>query len=101
MQENCRVDLPTRKNGKNKGFGFAVMPEHLQKELLKIHRITFHGNIIIIEETTSKRITGPDEQSTGLLLNILTESHTQGSTTEVLNDYSENINFITANTVQS
>ena len=53
------------------------MPEHLQKELLKIHRITFHGNIIIIEETTSTRIKGPDEQSTGLLLNILTESHTR------------------------
>ena len=37
----------------------------------------------------------------GLLLNILTESHTQGSTTEVVHDYSENINFIRANTVQS
>ena len=77
------------------------MPEHLQKELLKIHWITFHGNIIIIEETTSTRIKGPDEQSTGLLLNILTESHAQGSTTEVVHDYSENMNFIRANTVQS
>ena len=25
LQENCRVDLPIGKNGKNKGFGFAVM----------------------------------------------------------------------------
>ena len=25
-------------NGKNKGFGFAVMPEHVQKELLKLPR---------------------------------------------------------------
>ena len=29
LQENCRVDLPTGKNGKNKVFGFAVMPEHV------------------------------------------------------------------------
>ena len=29
LQENCRVDLPTGKNGKNKGFGFAVMSEHV------------------------------------------------------------------------
>ena len=32
FQENCRVDMPIGKNGKNKGFGFAVMPEHVQKE---------------------------------------------------------------------
>ena len=37
LQENCRVELPTVKNGKNKGFGFAVMPEYVQKELLKLH----------------------------------------------------------------
>ena len=64
LQENCRVDLPTGENGNNKGFGLAVMPEHVQKELLKIHRITFHGNIITIEEATSTRIKGPDEKST-------------------------------------
>ena len=28
----CCVDLTTVKNQKNKGFGFAVMPEHVQKE---------------------------------------------------------------------
>ena len=32
FQENCRVDMSIGKNGKNKGFGFAVMPEHVQKE---------------------------------------------------------------------
>ena len=26
LKENCRVDLPTGKNGKNKQFGFAIMP---------------------------------------------------------------------------
>ena len=29
LQEDCRVDLPNGKNGENKGFGFAVMPEHV------------------------------------------------------------------------
>ena len=36
LQENCRVDLPTGKNGKNKGFGFAVISEHVQKKYSKI-----------------------------------------------------------------
>ena len=65
-QKNCRVDLPTGKNGKNKGLGFAVMPEHVQKELLNLHGIEFHGNIIIIEEAISTRIKRPDELKTGL-----------------------------------
>ena len=96
MQENCLVDLPTGKNGKNKGFGFAVMPEHVQKELLKLQGIEFHGNIIIIEEATSTRIKRRDEQKTGLSQN---KPHTQGSTTEVVNESSENVDFIRANTV--
>ena len=53
------------KNGKNKGFGFAVIPKHVQKELLKLHGIEFHG--IIIEEATSTRIKRPDDQNTALL----------------------------------
>ena len=75
------------------------MSEHVQKELLKLHGIEFHGNIIIIEEATSTRIKRPDEQKTGLSRNKLTESHTQGSTTEDVNDSSENIDFIRPNTV--
>ena len=66
LQENYHVDLPTEKNGKNKGFGFSVIPEHVQKELLKLHGTEFHGNIIIIEEATSTRIKRSDEQKTGL-----------------------------------
>ena len=30
LQENCRADTPIWKNGKNRGFGFEVMPEHVQ-----------------------------------------------------------------------
>ena len=97
LQENCRVDIPIGKNGKNKGFGFAVMLKHVQIELLKLHETEFHGNIIITEEATSTRIKRPDEQKTGQ--NRLIESPTQGSTTEVVNDSSEKTDFIRANTV--
>ena len=75
------------------------MSEHVQKELLKLHGIEFHGNIIIIEEATSTRIKRPDEQKTGLSRNRLTEPHIQGSKTEVVKDSSENVDFIRANTV--
>ena len=75
------------------------MPEHVQKVLLKLHGIKFHGNIIIIEEATSTSIKRPDEQKTGLSRNTLTEPYTQGSTTEVVNDSFENVDFIRANTV--
>ena len=68
----------------------------MQKELLKLHGIEFHGNIIIIEEATSTRIKRRDEQKTGLSQN---KPHTQGSTTEVVNESSENVDFIRANTV--
>ena len=84
------------KMGENKGFGFAVMPEHVQKELLKLLGVEFHGNIII-EEATSTRIKRQDEQNTGLLRNRLTVSHTQQSTAEVVNDSSETVYFIRAN----
>ena len=72
------------------------MPEHVQKELLKLHRIEFHGNVIIIEEATSTRTKRPDENKTGLSRN---KPHTQGSTTAVANESSENVDFIRANTV--
>ena len=60
------------------------MPEYVQKELLKLQGIEFHGNIIIIEEVTSTRTKRPDEQKTGLSRNTLTESPTQVSTTKVM-----------------
>ena len=49
LQENFCVKLPTGKSEKNKGFGFTVMPDHVQKELLKLHGIEFQGSKIIIE----------------------------------------------------
>ena len=87
LQENCRFELPTGKSGENKGFGFAVMPEHVQKELLKLHGIEFHGNNIVIEKATSTRIKIQDEQNT------------KRSTTEVVNDSFKDVDLIKANTV--
>ena len=63
------------------------MPEHVQKELLKLHEKQFHDNKIIIEEATSTRIKRPDEQNA------------QRSATEVVNDSSKNVNLIRANAV--
>ena len=78
MTQNFCFYIPTGKNRKNKKFGSAVLPEHVQKELLKLHGIEFHDNIVIIEEATSIRIKTPDEQKMRLLRNRLTEPHTQG-----------------------
>ena len=99
LRGNCCVDLTTVKNEKNKGFGFAVMPEHVQKELLKLHGIDFHGNIIIIEEAASAKIKRLDEQNTRLSGYRLKGTHAQGSTTEVVNDSSENVDSIRSNTL--
>ena len=73
------------------------MPEHVQNELLKLHGMEFHGNIIIIEEATSTSIKRTNEQKTGR--NRLTEPPTHGSTTEVVCDSSKNVDFIRTNTV--
>ena len=99
MTQNFCFYIPTGKNRKNKKFGSAVLPEHVQKELLKLHGIEFHDNIVIIEKATSIKIKTPDEQKTRLLRNRLTEPHTQGRKAEVANDSSEHVDFIRANTV--
>ena len=56
------------------------MPEHVQKELLKLHGIKFHGNKIIIEEVTSTRIKRPDEENTPAKYNR--SKYNRRSTTE-------------------
>ena len=56
------------------------MPEHIQKELLKLHGIKFYGNKIIIEEVTSTRIKRPDEENTPAKYNR--SKHNRRSTTE-------------------
>ena len=48
--------MPVNENtGKCKGFAFALVPEHVQKEILKLNGITLENRIIIIEDATSTR----------------------------------------------
>ena len=41
--------------GKGEGFAFALVPEHVQKEVLKLNRTTLETRIIAIEDTISTR----------------------------------------------
>ena len=41
--------------GKCKGFASALVPEHVQKEILKLNGITSENRIIFIEDATSTR----------------------------------------------
>ena len=48
--------MPVNENtGKCKGFAFALVPEHVQKEILKLNGITLENRIIVIEDATSTR----------------------------------------------
>ena len=64
LQKNYLFDIPIVKNEKNKEFGSAVIPKHVQKELQKLHEIEFHGNIIIIKEEISTRTKRPYKKKT-------------------------------------
>ena len=41
--------------GKCKGFAFTLEPEHVQKEILELNRITLENRIIVSEDATSTR----------------------------------------------
>ena len=41
--------------GKCKGFAFALVPEHVQKEILKLNGITLENRTIVIGDATSTR----------------------------------------------
>ena len=48
--------MPVNENtGKCKGFAFALVPKHVQKEVLKLKGITLENRIIAIENVTSTR----------------------------------------------
>ena len=44
-----------RKREKCQGFAFALVPEHVQKEILKLNGITLENRIMVIEDATSTR----------------------------------------------
>ena len=56
LRETCKINIPVNENTrKYKGFAFALVPEHMQKEILKLNEITLESRIIVIEDETSTR----------------------------------------------
>ena len=56
LRETCKINMPVNESTeKCKGFAFALVPEHVQKEILKLNRITLENRIIVIEDTISTR----------------------------------------------
>ena len=56
LRETCKINMPVNENtGKCKGFAFALVPEHVQKEILKLNGITLENRIIVIEGVTFTR----------------------------------------------
>ena len=56
LRETCKINVPVNQNtSKWKGFAFAFVPEHVQKELLKLNGITLENRIIVIANVTSTR----------------------------------------------
>ena len=56
LGETCKTNMPVNENmGKYKGLAFALVPEHVQKEILKLNGITLENRIIVIEDATSTR----------------------------------------------
>ena len=56
LRETCKINIPVNENkGKCKSFAFALVPEHVQKEILKLNGITLEKRIIVIEGVTSTR----------------------------------------------
>ena len=48
--------MPVNENtGKCKGSAFTLVPEYLQKEILKLNETTLENRVIVIEDATSTR----------------------------------------------
>ena len=50
---------------KRRGFAYITVPEHVFKELLKLHGIEFNGRKLVIKKakTPSKKTTGNNKQA--------------------------------------
>ena len=60
LRETCKINIPVNENkGKCKSFAFALVPEHVQKEILKLNGRTLENRIIVIEGVTSTRKRDP------------------------------------------
>ena len=69
--------MPVNENtGKCKGFAFALVPEKVQKEILKLNGITLENRIIVIEDATSTRKRDPKNlQKTSKRPLVITNKH--------------------------
>ena len=56
LGETCKTNMPVNENmGKCKSLVFALVPEHVQKEILKLNGITLENRTIVIGDATSTR----------------------------------------------
>ena len=56
LRETCKINMPVNESTETcKGFAFALVPEQVQKQILKLNRITLENRIIVIEDTISTR----------------------------------------------
>ena len=55
LKENWNITMPiNRKTGKNKGIAFALSPDHVHNESLKLNGIKFHGKNLVLKEVLSQ-----------------------------------------------
>ena len=55
LRETIKINMPVNeKTRKCKGFAFALVPEHVLKEILKLNGIT-ENRIIVMKDATSTR----------------------------------------------
>ena len=56
LRETCKINIPVNENKeKCKSFAFALVLEHVQKEILKLNGVTLENRIIVMEDATSTK----------------------------------------------
>ena len=66
LGKNSHTEKPLLGNtGKRRGFAYTTVPEHVVKELLKLHGIVFNGRKLVIgkEKTPPMKTTGKSKQA--------------------------------------
>ena len=56
LRERCKINiLVNKKTGKCKCVAFALVSDHIEKEILKLNRTTLENRIIVTGDATSTR----------------------------------------------
>ena len=66
LRENSNIQMSLLRNtGKRTCFAYITVPEHVVRELLKLHGIEFNGRKLVIEKakTPPKKTTGKNKQA--------------------------------------